>query len=70
MRTYSNRFASMEQQPCGGWIVYSQVSGLPLDADGHLCDGDTQPHVHRTYASARETMLVLTSRYQSISSGR
>lgn len=70
MRTYKNRFASMEQQPCGGWIVYSEVAGLPLDSNGHLCDGETQPHIHRTYQSARETMLVLTNRYTSIYAGR
>ena len=70
MRTYSNRFASMEQQQCGGWIVYSQVSGLPLDGDGHQCDGETQPKIHRTYNAAREIMVMLTNRYKSIAAGR
>jgi hypothetical protein len=70
MKTYRNRFASMEKQPCGGWIVYSEVSGLPLDADGRLCDGERQPKVHTTYAAARETMITLTNRYQSIERGR
>ena len=70
MKTYRNRFASMERQPCGGWIVYSEVSGLPLNANGNLCDGDEKPKIHRTYAAARETMITLTIRYQSIEQGR
>jgi hypothetical protein len=69
MKTYSNRFASMEQQPCGGWIVFSEVSGLALDSNGMMCDGETAPHIHATYQSARETMIVLTDRYKSISKG-
>lgn len=65
MKTYSNRFAEMEQQPCGGWIVWSRVAGLPLDENGLLCDGSSAPKVHATYASARETMIVLTERYKA-----
>ena len=71
MKTYSNRFAMMEQQPCGGWIVISVPTGLALDKHGRFCEGDGRrtPMVHRTYASARETMLILTERYKSILRG-
>lgn len=69
MKTYRNRFAEMEQQPCGGWIVYSRVAGLPLDDNGHLCEDGAMPKVHDTYRSARETMLTLTERYKAIARG-
>ena len=69
MKRYSNRFAEMEQQPCGGWIVWSRVAGLPLDENGHLCSGESAPKVHRTNAAARETMLLLTERYKGIAKG-
>lgn len=66
MKRYSNRWASIEKQPCGGWIVWSEVAGLPLDENGHLCDGSKQPKIHRDYASARETMLILTAKYKAL----
>lgn len=66
---YSNRYASMEKQPCGGWVVYSRVAGLPLDEYGRLSDGTTPAKIHRDYNSARETMVNLTNRYKSINRG-
>jgi hypothetical protein len=70
MKTYSNRFVSMEQQPCGGWIVVSLVCGLPLDNEGRFATGEeSQAKIHRTYATARETMVMLTERYRRIERG-
>ena len=66
LRRYRNRFTSIDEQPCGGWIVWSDVAGLPLDAQGQLCDGSVEPKIHATYVSARETQLVLENRYKSL----
>ncbi len=68
-KTYRNRFASMERQPCGGWMVFSEVAGVPVTDGGHLCDGERQPKVYATYAAAREVMVMLTERYKSIMRG-
>lgn len=68
-KTYRNRFASMERQPCGGWIVRSEVAGLPICDGGHLCDGERRPKIYATYPEAREVMLMLTERYKSIERG-
>ena len=73
MKTYRNRFASMEQQPCGGWIVFNEVIGVPLNAEGHSCEGnprDSRPKIHPTYQSAREVMVMLYNRYRSFERGR
>jgi hypothetical protein len=69
-KIYRNRFASMERQPCGGWIVFSEVAGLPICDGGDLCDGERKVKVYPTYAAAREVMVMLTERYKSISRGR
>jgi len=69
-KIYRNRFASIEQQPCGGWVVFSEVSGLAICDGGEMSDGSQGAKVYRTYAEAREVMLMLTERYKSISRGR
>jgi hypothetical protein len=66
LKKYSNRFASIEQQPCGGWIVWNEVVGLPLDERGLPCTGGVKPKIHATYATARETQLVVTNQYKAI----
>ncbi len=66
MKTYSNRFASMEQHS-DGWIVFSEVSGLPVYVDLNA----DHPEVRRypDYQSARAAMLELTEHYKAISRG-
>lgn len=67
MKTYSNRFASMEKQPCGGWIVFNEISGLPIYIDEK--SDFPQEKIYRSYAEAREVMLMLTERAKTISRG-
>ena len=68
MASYSNRFASMEQDPNGQWVVFSEVSGLPVYVDP---DAD-YPEIKYfpNYPAARAAMVELTERYKSISRGR
>lgn len=74
MKAYRNRFASMEQQPCGGWIVYNEVVGIPftgetLEQIGR--DGcKNAPKVFRAYDAAREVMVMITERYKIIGRGQ
>jgi hypothetical protein len=73
MKVYRNRFASMEQQSCGGWIVYNEVAGLPFTGETLEQMGRGSkfgPKVFSTYNDAREVMSQLTERYKTISAGR
>lgn len=65
MKTYSNRFASMEQQSDSTWLVFNEVTGLPdseLDADG--LQETSKPIHYADYQSARSRMVELTNRYK------
>jgi len=73
MKTYRNRFASMEQQPCGGWIVYNEVVGLAFTGETLEQMGQGSkfgPKLFRSYNAAREVMCQLTERYKIIAAGR
>lgn len=71
LRTYSNRFAQMEETPEGTWLVYNLVTGTPIAEDGHPCNGDgRRPRFFEDYASARECMVFLTEQYRGIERGR
>jgi hypothetical protein len=67
MKTYSNRFASMEQQADGKWLVFNEVTGLPdseLDSDD--LQDTSRPIFYSNYQSARNRMVELTTRYKSM----
>lgn len=66
MKTYSNRFASMEQHP-DGWIVFSEVSGLPVYVDPDA--DEPQARCYPDYHSARAAMLEITEHYKAIARG-
>lgn len=68
MKTYSNRYASIEQQPGGTWIVFSEVSGLPVYVD----DNADEPTIKlfADYSAARAAMIEMTQRYAAIERGR
>lgn len=69
MKTYSNRYASMEQQSDGRWIVFSELSGLPI-TNGGTDDPDKEIKFFTNYKTARAAMIELTQRGQIIESGR
>ena len=64
LRTYSNRFASMEEQPGGGWVVFNGITGEPvyLDPESEF----PSARVFKTYGLARTVMCELTTRNMSI----
>lgn len=74
MKSYRNRFVSMEQQPCGGWIVFNEVAGIAFTGETLEQIGKNSstyaPKVFRTYDAAREVMVSITERYKMISAGR
>ena len=67
LKTYKNRYASIEQQSDGTWLVFNELSGLPvyenLDAD------EPEIKFFPTYAAARTAMIELTQRATAIARG-
>jgi hypothetical protein len=65
MKTYSNRFASMEQQADHTWLVFNEVTGLPDSAlDSDDLQDTSRPIFYPDYQSARNRMVELTTRYK------
>ena len=64
LRTYSNRFASMEEQPGGGWVVFNGITGEPVYLDPEA--DFPEARVFKTYGLARTAMVELTQRNSSI----
>ena len=65
MKTYSNRFASIEQQADRTWLVFNEVTGLPdseLDSNG--LQDTSRPIFYPNYQVARNRMLELATRYK------
>lgn len=57
VKTYSNRFAEMEKQSDGTWIVFNLVTGLPI----YVEDGSKERKYN--YQGARAAMVELYQHY-------
>ncbi len=66
-KTYANRFASMEQQRDGTWIVFNELSGLPISVNADA--DEPQIKFFPNYAAARTAMIELTQRATAIARG-
>ena len=64
LRTYSNRFASMEEQAGGGWVVFNEITGEPVYLDPEA--DFPEARVFKTYGLARTVMSELTVRNMAI----
>jgi len=65
MKTYSNKFASMEQQADRTWLVFNEVTGLPdSERDADDLQDTSKPIFYADYQSARNRMVELTTRYK------
>jgi len=63
-KKYSNRFASMEQQNDKSWVVFNEVTGLPVYENPN----DVYPRVKyfKNYNEARAEMLFKTEYYKGL----
>ena len=64
MKSYTNRYTTIESQPDGTWVVFRNVSGLPVYYD----DGADEPEIrfYPNYNEAKTAANVLYLHYQAI----
>jgi hypothetical protein len=64
-QTYGNRFATQELQADGTWIVYNEVTGLPVgEWVGET--GERNIRYYKTYSDARGEVVAMYQHYRSL----
>lgn len=66
LKTYSNRFATIEEQEDGSWVVINDISGVPLYVDPEADEPEIKTF---TYRDAYSALCVLGNRGRSIERG-
>jgi hypothetical protein len=64
-KTYGNRFATMEKQSDGSWVVYNEVLGMPV-GDWVGNSGDLKIRSFPNYQSARSQVVFMYQYYSSL----
>jgi hypothetical protein len=63
-KTYGNRFATQEQQADGTWIVFNEVTGLPVGEC--VGDGERKIKIFPDYQSARSEVDFMYQYYHRL----